>query len=103
MVTQRLSVPLCCFIVCSLYGCSALDQSATFEQPPTVAPPASLDAVVDQARAIQALQKQLRERDRHIAELRSQLDALKLIDEDHEKHRRVRSPASLKPVETHVR
>jgi|SRR5215831_5640241 len=43
--------------------------------------------------------KQVRDRDRQIAILRSQLEALKLIDEDdQEKQRKVKPPASLIPT-----
>jgi hypothetical protein len=43
--------------------------------------------------ATQAFQKQLQEKDRHIAELRFQLNALKLIDQDQaDRHRKVRTP-----------
>ena len=48
--------------------------------------------------ATKVLQKQLDERKRRINELRSQLDTLKLIDQDQQsRYRRVRPPASLKP------
>jgi hypothetical protein len=55
---------------------------------------------VDPSRAIQGMHKQLRERDRQIAVLRSQLGALKLIDQDHaDKQRKIKPPASLKTSE----
>ena len=41
------------------------------------------DPIVEQSRVVQVLQKQVRERDRRIAVLRSQVDALRLIDQDH--------------------
>ena len=51
--------------------------------------------------ANQALAKQVQERDRRIAELRSQLDALKVIDQDqHDRHRLMKPPASLLPKAT---
>jgi hypothetical protein len=54
---------------------------------------------IEQSR-IQGLQKQVRDRDRQIAILRGQLEALKLIDEDHQyKARRVKPPASFKAIE----
>jgi hypothetical protein len=47
---------------------------------------------------VQALSRQVQERERHIAELRAQLDALKLIDQDQQdRHRKMRVPASLLP------
>src|SRR5678815_5514887 len=46
------------------------------------------DLMIDQLRVVQVLQKQVRERDRRIALLRSQLDALRLIDQDHEERKR---------------
>jgi hypothetical protein len=43
----------------------------------------------------QAFQKQLQEKDRRIAELRFQLNALKLIDQDQvDRHRKVRTPTT---------
>ena len=58
------------------------------------------DVLTDQSRVVQTLHKQVRERDRSIAELRSQLDALKVIDRDTEdkKNRRIRPPASFVPT-----
>jgi hypothetical protein len=57
------------------------------------------DALVEHSRAVQMLQKQVRERDRQIAGLRSQLEALRLIDQEHEeKQRKVKPPASLIPT-----
>ena len=52
----------------------------------------------DTTATIQALSKQVQTRDRRIAELRSQLDALKVIDQDHqERHRMMRAPTSHSP------
>lgn len=57
------------------------------------------DALVEHSRAIQVLQKQVHGRDRQITELRSQLEALKLIDQDREeKQRKLKPPASLIPT-----
>ena len=62
------------------------------------------DALVEHSRAIQALQKQVSGRDRQIAGLRSQLEALRLIDQDREeKQRKVKPPASLIPTAEHLR
>jgi hypothetical protein len=49
---------------------------------------------------VKSLQKQLRERDKRIEELESQLDALKLIDQDFDKRKKpLRPPATLIPIE----
>ena len=49
---------------------------------------------------VQSLQRQIRERDKRIAELESRLDALKVIDQDMEKRRNFsRPPATLTPAE----
>lgn len=46
------------------------------------------------------LQRQIREREKRIAELEAQLEALKLIDQDMEKRRQFsRPPATLTPIE----
>jgi len=47
---------------------------------------------------VHALHKQVQDRDRHIAELRAQLDALKVIDQDQQNRQRtMKPPASLLP------
>ncbi|MCS6286589.1 MAG: hypothetical protein H8K08_14280 [Nitrospira sp.] len=49
---------------------------------------------------VQALQRQLREREKRIEELESQLNVLKLIDQDVEKQKKPnRPPATLTPLE----
>jgi TolA-binding protein len=56
-------------------------------------------AAVD-ASVVQSLQRQIRDREKRIAELETQLDALKLIDQDIEKRRQsTRPPATLTPIE----
>ncbi len=56
--------------------------------------PAAVDSSV-----VQSLQRQVQERDKRIAELESQLDALKVIDQDVEKRRKSsRLPATLTPA-----
>src|SRR5918995_1378193 len=46
---------------------------------------------------VHALHKQVQDRDRHIAELRAQLEASKVIDQDQqERHRKMRAPASVR-------
>ena len=58
--------------------------------------PAAVDSSV-----VQSLQRQVRERDKRIAELKSQLDALKVIDQDMEQRiKSSRSPATLTPAAT---
>ena len=50
---------------------------------------------------VQSLQRQIRERDKRIAELESRLDALKVIDQDMEKQRKFsRPPATLTPADS---
>jgi hypothetical protein len=57
--------------------------------------PAGVDSGV-----VQSLQRQIREREKRIVELESQLDALKVIDLDMEKQRKSnRPPATLTPVD----
>lgn len=66
--------------------------------PPTVE--RKSDPVPDLSGTVQSLQRQVRERDKRIEELESQLNALKLIDQDIDKRRRpIRSPATLVPAE----
>ncbi len=45
-------------------------------------------AMVEPSEIVQVLQKQVRERDRHIATLQSKLEALRMIDQDHENRKR---------------
>jgi hypothetical protein len=53
-------------------------------------------AKVEPVEMVQALQKQVRERDRHIATLEAKLEALKVIDQDHEKMKRaIKVPVTL--------
>jgi len=62
-------------------------------------PGTSVDKKSDQvtvgSSAVQSLQRQVRERDKRIAELESQLDALKVIDQDMEKQRKSNRPAAI--------
>ena len=49
---------------------------------------------------VQSLQRQIKERDKYIAELESRLDALKVIDQDIEKRRNFsRPPATVTPTD----
>jgi hypothetical protein len=54
----------------------------------------------DESGLVQSLHRQIRERDKRIEELESQLNALKVIDQDIEKRRRPsRPPATLMPIQ----
>ena len=58
------------------------------------------DPASEESGLVQSLQRQIRERDKRIEDLESQLNALKVIDQDLEKRRRpARSPATLMPIE----
>jgi hypothetical protein len=50
---------------------------------------------VEMSERVQSLEKQLRERDKRIEELESQLEALKLIDQEHERQRKPVKPPTL--------
>lgn len=56
--------------------------------------------VVEEPNVVQSLQKQLREREKRIDELESQLNVLKMIDQDVQVRRKpARTPATLTPSE----
>lgn len=56
--------------------------------------------VVEESNIVQSLQKQLREREKRIDELESQLNVLKMIDQDVQVRRKpARTPATLTPSE----
>ena len=75
----------------ALSACGTL--SATTEA--NKSDPAGVDSGV-----VQSLQRQIREQEKRIEELESQLDALKVIDQDMEKRRKsTRPPATLTPVD----
>jgi hypothetical protein len=58
------------------------------------------DQATDESGMVQSLRKQIRERDRRIEELQSQLEALKVIDQDFEMRKKAnRPPATLTPLE----
>jgi hypothetical protein len=58
------------------------------------------EPVADVSGMVQSYQRQIRERDKRIEELESQLNALKLIEQDFEQRRKpLRSPATLTPIE----
>ena len=60
--------------------------------------PATVDSSV-----VQSLQRQVREREKRIAELEAQLDTLKVIDQDMEKRRKSSRPALFGTVIFHLR
>ena len=65
---------------------------------PAVSPEHKSHPAVDAK--VHALQKEIRERDKRIGELESQLEALKLIEQDLEKQRKpIRPPITLETVE----
>jgi hypothetical protein len=71
-------------------------------QKPTASSTAQ-EQFVEQSRVLQALQRQVRDRDRQLADLRGQLEALRAIDQEHaEKQRKVKPPASLTIAEPHA-
>jgi TolA-binding protein len=77
----------------------AIALSACGTLPATSVNNRSDQAAVDSS-VVQSLQRQVRERDKRIAELESQLDALKVIDQDVEKRRKSsRPPATVTPIE----
>ena len=58
------------------------------------------DRTAVDASVVQSLQRQIKDREKRIAELEAQLDALKLIDQDMQKRRQFnRPPATLSPIE----
>jgi hypothetical protein len=58
------------------------------------------DPATDESGMVHSLRRQIRERDKRIEELESQLDALKVIDQDFENRKKPgRPPATLTPIE----
>ncbi len=88
---------MCGILGCGLLLSSVLGACGTATTVP-VAPrsnPVAADASV-----VQSLQKQLREREKRIDELESQLNVLKMIDQDVQVRRKpARTPATLTPSE----
>ncbi len=73
--------------------------SACGTSPATTVEP-KREPAVDMSSKVQALQRQIQERDKRIEELESQLDALKVIDQDHEKQRKpLRAPTTIEPIQ----
>lgn len=93
MVNTRLWAPWGLLIVSAFSGCAGVPASPTLT--------ATQESIEEQSRVVQVLQKHVRERDRRIAVLQSQLEALKLIDQDHEERKRaLKVPATLLPADT---
>jgi hypothetical protein len=68
--------------------------------PAPVATVHRIDPPAGDSSVVQSLQRQLRERDKRIEELESQLNVLKLIDQDVETRKKPsRPPATLTPIE----
>ena len=81
----------------ALSGCGILHPSTS---PPSASGATTNNPATANSGVGQSLQRQIRERDKRIAELESQLDALKVIDQDTEKRRySSRPPATLTPIE----
>lgn len=58
------------------------------------------DSAVIDSNLVQTLQRQVRERDKRIAELESQLEVLRMIDQDVGKRKHpIRPPVTLTPVD----
>jgi len=67
---------------------------------PTTAVEHKTDTAPEESGLVQSLQRQIRERDKRIEDLESQLNALKVIDQDLENRRRsARPPATLMPTQ----
>lgn len=69
---------------------------------PTAAPTAThhTASTPSESGIVKSLQKQIRERDKRIEELESQLEALKVIDQDVDKRKKpLRPPATVIPIE----
>lgn len=96
---------LCGSLGCGLWLASVLSACGTAPATMPAAPPATpvvhrSSQVVEESSVVQSLQKQLREREKRIDELQSQLNILKMIDQDVQVRRKpARTPATLKPGE----
>lgn len=83
----------------------ALSACGTAPATPQATPPATpvvhrSNPAATESSVVQSLQKQLREREKRIDELQSQLNILKMIDQDAEVRRKpARNPATLMPSE----
>jgi len=92
---RSLGIGLLC--VLALDGCALVHPSSS----PSPASVENTSAPAVNPSFVESLQRQLRERNKRIAELSSQLDALKMIDQDTQERRTSRrTPASLRPSTT---
>ncbi len=78
----------------------ALSACGTAPHAPVAAVVHRNDPPAGESSVVQSLQRQLRERDKRIGELESQLNVLKLIDQDVEARKKSsRPPVTLRPIE----
>lgn len=69
--------------------------------PPAISMKHKTDPDAASSGLVQSLQRQIKERDKYIAELESRLDALKVIDQDIERRRNFsRPPATVTPSDS---
>lgn len=93
----RLGSGLVLVIVLSACGTAPATLPST---PPATPVVHRSDPVAAESSVVQSLQKQLREREKRIDELESQLNILKMIDQDVQVRRKpARTPATLTPGE----
>lgn len=92
---------LCGILGCGLWLASVLSACGTAPPTPLATPVVHRSSqVVEESSVVQSLQKQLREREKRIDELESQLNILKMIDQDVQVLRKpARTPATLTPGE----
>jgi len=94
---NRAGRKLCGILGCGLLLSSVLGACGTAPAVPVV--PRS-NPVAAESSVVQSLQKQLREREKRIDQLESQLNVLKMIDQDVQVRRKpARTPATLTPSE----
>ena len=81
----------------ALTGCGVLSPSPA---PPCTSGAPTIGSPPTDSRDVRSLHRQLREREKRLAEVEFQLEALKRIDQDRQKQRRVRRPsATVTPLE----
>jgi hypothetical protein len=81
-------------------GGQAAVEGSSAKSAPGPEPSAVREQATEHSRVIQGMHKQLRERDRQITALRSQLEALKYIDQEQTgQQRKMKPPASLRMTE----
>ena len=100
MVRHWLMWLFCLSLTGSIWGCGGTTPIPSPSGPAMTEQPTVQEPSVDQSRVIQGMQKQLRQRDRQIAILQSQLEALRLIDQDQlERKRQPRVPTTSRHTE----